>query len=48
MVAEESSLGPKGRGSKSIGVDINRNFPFLWRFDRHFAPNTVGSSFKTE
>ena len=37
---------PKGRGSKSIGVDINRNFPFLWRFDRHFAPNTVGSSFK--
>jgi carboxypeptidase T len=37
---------PKGRGSKSIGVDVNRNFPFLWRFDRHFAPNTVGSSFK--
>jgi carboxypeptidase T len=37
---------PNGRGSKSIGVDINRNFPFLWRFDRHFAPNTVGSSFK--
>jgi len=37
---------PKGRGSKSIGVDINRNFPFLWHFDRHFAPNTVGSSFK--
>ena len=37
---------PKGRGSKGIGVDINRNFPFLWRFDRHFAPNTVGSSFK--
>jgi len=37
---------PKGRGSKSIGVDINRNYPFLWRFDRHFAPNTVGSSFK--
>ena len=36
---------PKGRGSKSIGVDVNRNFPFLWRFDRHFAPNTVGSSF---
>src|SRR5262249_8724431 len=25
---------PKGRGSKSIGVDINRNFPFLWRFDQ--------------
>ena len=37
---------PKGRGSKSIGVDINRNFPFLWRFDRYFATNTVGSSFK--
>ena len=37
---------PKGRGSKSIGVDINRNFPFLWRFDRHFAPNTVGIAFK--
>jgi len=37
---------PKGRGSKSIGVDINRNYPFLWRFDRHFAPNTVDSSFK--
>jgi murein tripeptide amidase MpaA len=36
---------PKGRGSISIGVDINRNFPFLWRFDRHFAANTVGSSF---
>jgi murein tripeptide amidase MpaA len=37
---------PKGRRSRSIGVDINRNFPFLWRFDRHFAPNTVGCSFK--
>ena len=37
---------PEGRGSRSVGVDINRNFPFLWRFDRHFAPNTVGSSFK--
>ena len=37
---------PRGRGSKSIGVDINRNFPLLWRFDRYFAPNTVGSSFK--
>ncbi len=37
---------PQGRGSKSIGVDINRNYPFLWRFDHHFAPNTVGSSFK--
>ena len=36
---------PKGKGSRSIGVDLNRNFPFLWRFDRHFAPNTVESSF---
>ncbi len=32
---------PKGRGYKSIGVDLNRNFPFLWRFDRYFAPDTV-------
>jgi murein tripeptide amidase MpaA len=37
---------PNDRGSKCIGVDINRNFPFLWKFDRYFAPNTVGSSFK--
>ena len=36
---------PAGRGSRSVGVDVNRNFPFLWRFDRHFAPGTVGSSF---
>jgi carboxypeptidase T len=36
---------PPGRGPKSIGVDINRNFPLLWRFDRHFAPNTVESSY---
>jgi len=36
---------PQGRGHKSIGVDLNRNFPFLWRFDRHFAPDTVASSF---
>ncbi len=35
---------PPGRGSKSIGVDINRNFPLLWRFDRHFAPEAVESS----
>jgi murein tripeptide amidase MpaA len=27
-------------------VDLNRNFPFLWRFDRHFAPGTVQTSFK--
>ena len=46
LVAEEPTAGAQGRGSKSIGVDINRNFSFLWRFDRHFAPNTVGSSFK--
>lgn len=36
---------PRGRGSRSVGVDVNRNFPFLWRFDRYFAPGTVGSSF---
>jgi carboxypeptidase T len=36
---------PRGRGPKSIGVDLNRNFPFLWRFDRHFAPFTVESSY---
>jgi murein tripeptide amidase MpaA len=37
---------PRGQGFRSIGVDLNRNFPFLWRFDRHFAPGTVESSFK--
>src|SRR5262249_28925187 len=37
---------PAGRGTRCIGVDINRNYPFLWRFDRHFAPGTVGSSFE--
>jgi murein tripeptide amidase MpaA len=36
---------PRGRGTRSVGVDLNRNFPFLWRFDRHFAPGTVASSF---
>jgi murein tripeptide amidase MpaA len=36
---------PRGRGNRSIGVDLNRNFPFLWRFDRHFAPGTVQTSF---
>ena len=35
---------PPGRGSRCVGVDLNRNFPFLWRFDRHFAPLTVESS----
>ena len=35
---------PNGGGHKSIGVDLNRNFPFLWRFKRHFAPDTVASS----
>jgi murein tripeptide amidase MpaA len=35
---------PRGRGHKSVGVDINRNFPFLWQFKRYFAPDTVGSS----
>jgi murein tripeptide amidase MpaA len=37
---------PRGRGHHCVGVDLNRNFPFLWRFDRHFAPGTVQSSFK--
>ena len=37
---------PRGRGHQCVGVDLNRNFPFLWRFDRHFAPGTVQSSFK--
>jgi murein tripeptide amidase MpaA len=37
---------PRGRGHKCVGVDVNRNFPFLWRFDRYFAPQTVQSSFK--
>jgi carboxypeptidase T len=35
---------PRGRGARSIGVDLNRNFPMMWRFDRHFAPGTVESS----
>ena len=29
---------PPGHGTRSMGVDINRNFPFLWKFDRYFAP----------
>ena len=37
---------PPGRGARSIGVDLNRNFPMMWRFDRHFAPGTVESSHK--
>jgi murein tripeptide amidase MpaA len=36
---------PRGRGPHCVGVDLNRNFPFLWRFDRYFAPETVQSSF---
>lgn len=36
---------PRGRSHRCIGVDLNRNFPFLWRFDRHFARDTVQSSF---
>jgi carboxypeptidase T len=35
---------PDGCGRRSIGVDINRNFPFLWNFERHFLPGTVSSS----
>jgi len=37
---------PRGKDHRSIGVDLNRNFPFLWRFDKHFAPSTVESSHK--
>jgi murein tripeptide amidase MpaA len=37
---------PRGRGHRCIGVDLNRNFPLLWRFDRHFASKTVESSHK--
>ena len=37
---------PRGRGPKSIGVDLNRNFPILWDFERHFAPGTVQSTRK--
>lgn len=36
---------PPRRGPQCVGVDLNRNFPFLWRFDRHFASGTVESSF---
>ena len=35
---------PRGRGRNCIGVDLNRNFPFLWDFDKRFAPNTVEST----
>jgi murein tripeptide amidase MpaA len=35
---------PRGHGTRSVGVDINRNFPFLWRFRRYFATGTVDSS----
>jgi carboxypeptidase T len=38
---------PPGRGLTSFGVDINRNFPFMWRFDRYFAPGTVMNSFNS-
>jgi carboxypeptidase T len=37
---------PRGKDHRSIGVDLNRNFPFLWRFDHHFAAGTVESSHK--
>jgi murein tripeptide amidase MpaA len=35
---------PKGRSYRHIGVDVNRNFPFLWDFDRYFTPGTVAST----
>jgi murein tripeptide amidase MpaA len=34
----------RGRGHRCIGVDLNRNFPFLWHFERYFAPDTVAST----
>ncbi len=33
---------PRGKDHRSIGVDLNRNFPFLWRYDQHFAPRHRG------
>ncbi len=35
---------PRGRGPMCVGVDLNRNFPFLWRAERYFAPGTADSS----
>jgi len=35
---------PRGRSARCIGVDLNRNFPFLWDFDKRFAPGTVEST----
>jgi murein tripeptide amidase MpaA len=35
--------GPRGR-ARSVGVDINRNFPFLWRYARYFAPGVETGS----
>lgn len=35
---------PKGRGTRSIGVDMNRNFPMQWKFERYFAPGTIDST----
>jgi len=35
---------PRGRGARSIGVDLNRNFPLMWHYERYFAPGTVASS----
>jgi len=37
---------PRGHGPKSIGVDLNRNFPIMWQFERYFAPGTVQNSRK--
>ena len=35
---------PRGRSARSIGVDLNRNFPLMWHYERYFAPGTVASS----
>ncbi|KAK4216414.1 Zn-dependent exopeptidase [Rhypophila decipiens] len=33
-----------GRSGSSVGVDINRNFDFLWNFKKYFAPSTSPAS----
>ena len=44
-VAEEPpARATRPRGPHRIGVDLNRNFPMMWHYDRHFAPGTVESS----
>lgn len=37
---------PMGNGRRKgcVGVDLNRNFDFLWDYNTHFAPETVACS----